>query len=115
MKEITINCIAVALGFGLGIMTTNVINNIAQPTTKQDPQYIGVYYTDNWNTRESAKIEINADGSCNLPGNWRSFANTECTYTVKGDKVYFYDSENISATVGADGIMYGEYYFKRLK
>lgn len=124
MKETTINCIAVLLGFGLGVLVTNVINNVAQPsvpvqtTTNQEsvPEYVGVFYTNTWNTKESAKIEINADGTCSLPGSWYSFfGDKQCTYTVEGSKVYFYDSPNISATVGTDGLMYGSYFFKRLR
>lgn len=122
MKETTINFIAVLLGFGLGILVTNVFNSMAQPSVPtqavavQEPEYVGVFYTNTWNTRESAKIEINADGTCSLPGDWHSFVgDKQCTYTIDGDKVYFYDSPNISATVGTDGIMYGSYFFKRLR
>lgn len=123
MKNSTINMIAALMFFCLGMATFYAIVRIQEPTIKVEqtgqvetiPSYVGVFYTDRWNTNQSEKIEINADGSCKLPGDWHNLANSECTYKVEGNQVYFYDSKNISATVGADGLVYGSYYFRRLK
>lgn len=116
MSNKLINLVAAGLFYAAGVATVwAIVRFSAVPAAKTEPSYVGVYYTDNWNTKESEKIEINADGTCRLPGDWHSLTNSECSYTVDGNEVYFYDSKTIHATVGADGLVYGTYYFRRLK
>ena len=115
MSNKAINIIAALLFYAAGVATAWTIVRFAGPTTKADPAYIGVYYTDTWHGKEGARIEINADGSCELPGSWYNITNSECFYEVDGKKVYFYGLKTTYVTIGKDGLMYGNYYFKRME
>ena len=113
MKELTINCIAVVLGFVLGVAVEKTLlelPSVSQP--KQD--YTGLFRYEDTQNRVWT-VELNADGTCKT--DLHTSLNQPCTYTVEGGNVIHFDNTDRSydAIYGEDGLLYQSHIFKKFK
>lgn len=114
VKDITIILAGFALGIGVGFALCNSFKTFESP--KKTPDYVGMYHTDYWNgNKAGGTLILKEDKTCEHPSG--DLWDMPCTFTVdeEAKKISFYNSEYMTAYYSEDGIVYGNYYFKRLK